>query len=342
VKGSSILIDRRDGRSIAARLVDGRLDDLLIDAADDVPRIGAIYRAKVSRLTKGLHGAMLDMGAGHGFLKAAKGLREGQTILVQVASISEPGKAPPVTTRLLFKSRYAIVTPDAPGLNVARSIHDEDERVRLLDLAQAGMQHAPDGIGLILRSGCAAADDATIQIDIAQMLGLCVQVVSDTDSMPALLLDAPDAATQAWIDWDGDAVIRHDGCFADHSVWDMIADLSHPLVRLAGGATMFVEPTRAVVAVDVNTGGDFSPAAGLKANLAAAKALPRALRLRGLGGQIAVDFAPMAKKDRRLVEQALRKSLRLDGIDTVLAGWTPLGHLELQRKRARRPLAELL
>jgi Rne/Rng family ribonuclease len=101
---------------------------------------------------------------------------------------------------------------------------------------------------------------------------------------------------------------------------------------------MFVEPTRALVAVDVNTGGDTSPSAALKANLAAARTLPKALRLRGLGGQIVMDVAPMPKKDRRAFEDALRAAFRADAIETALVGWTPLGHYELQRKRERRPV----
>ena len=105
---------------------------------------------------------------------------------------------------------------------------------------------------------------------------------------------------------------------------------------------MYVEPTRALVAVDVNTGGDTSPAAGLKANLAAARELPRQLRLRGLGGQITLDLAPMAKKDRRGFETALRAAFRKDGVETALVGWTPLGHYELQRKRDRVALSEVL
>jgi Ribonuclease G/E len=103
---------------------------------------------------------------------------------------------------------------------------------------------------------------------------------------------------------------------------------------------MFIEPTRALVAVDVNTGGDFSPAAGLKANLAVAKALPRMLRLRGLGGQITLDLAPMPKKDRKQFELLLRSAFRSDPIETSLVGWTPLGHYELQRKRERLPISK--
>ena len=85
-----------------------------------------------------------------------------------------------------------------------------------------------------------------------------------------------------------------------------------------------------------------SLAAGIKANMACARALPRALRLRGLGGQITLDLAPMPKKDRRPFETALRQAFRADDVETTLVGWTPLGHYELQRKRARMPLAEVL
>ena len=105
---------------------------------------------------------------------------------------------------------------------------------------------------------------------------------------------------------------------------------------------MSIEPTSALVAVDVNTGSDTSFAAGLKTNLVAARDLPRQLRLRGLGGQIVVDFAPMARKDQRQVEQVLRAGFKADGIETALVGWTGLGHYELQRKRERLPLSELL
>ena len=101
---------------------------------------------------------------------------------------------------------------------------------------------------------------------------------------------------------------------------------------------MFVEPTRALVAVDVNTGSDTSLAAGLKANIACVRALPAQLRCRGLGGQITLDLAPMAKKERRQFEQVLRAAFRHDPVETILAGWTPLGCYELQRKRDRLPL----
>jgi ribonuclease G len=95
------------------------------------------------------------------------------------------------------------------------------------------------------------------------------------------------------------------------------------------------------VAVDVNTGGDTSPAAGLKINIAAARDLPRQLRLRGLGGQIVIDFAPIPKRDRGVLDQVMRAAFKTES-ETHLAGWTTLGLYEMTRKRDRLPLAELL
>ena len=123
---------------------------------------------------------------------------------------------------------------------------------------------------------------------------------------------------------------------------DALAAALQPVVQLQHGHTMVIEPTRAFVAVDVNTGGDASPAAALKANLNAARELPRQLRLRGLGGIIVLDLAPMPKKDRRGFEMSLKAAFRTDPVETILAGWTPLGNFELQRHRARIPVAEAL
>jgi len=66
-----------------------------------------------------------------------------------------------------------------------------------------------------------------------------------------------------------------------------------------------------------------------------AKDLPRQLRLRGLGGQIVVDPAPMLRQDRKIVENALKSALRKDTVETNFVGWTAMGLIELQRARVR-------
>jgi Rne/Rng family ribonuclease len=121
----------------------------------------------------------------------------------------------------------------------------------------------------------------------------------------------------------------------------MLSDLLQPRVDLVGGGHLMIEPTRALIAIDVNTGPDTSPAASLKVNIAAARALPRQLRLRGLGGQVVVDFAPMPKRDRAILDQVLRAAFKSES-EANLAGWTTLGLYELTRKRDRIPLRVLL
>ena len=266
-------------------------------------------------------------------------------MLVQVSGHAEPGKAAPVTLRLLFRSRYCIVTPDAPGLNLSRRIDGAEARARLTALAEAAMAGAAATLGLIVRSAAGTADDDAVADDIARMRGLAEAVLADVAGDPELLVDGPDAAETAWRDWADpppDEVADAPGAFAALGVAEMIDAALAPVVRLPAGASMAIEPTRALVAVDVNTGPDTSPAAGLKANIAAARDLPRQLRLRGLGGQIVVDFAPMAKKDRAALDQVLKGAFRGDGAETSLAGWTPLGNYEIQRKRDRMPLREAL
>jgi Ribonuclease G/E len=338
MKGRMIVLDHLGQREAAALMVDGRLDDLLIDD-ESAPRPGAVFRAICDRPLKGQGGMMLRMPEGTAFLRQAKGLRPGQPLLVQVTGVAEPGKAVPVTDRVLFKSRYAIVTPGAPGKNISRAITDEEERLRLMSIADGAMT---GDFGLILRSQSEGASEDDVAEDIAAMCDLAAAVMGDADgTTPEALTEGDGPHTLAWRDWQAESVVTEPGGFAREGVLDQVGALAGSLVDLGDG-TMHVEPTRALIAVDVNTGGDTTHAAALKANLAACRALPRALRLRGLGGQITVDFAPMSKAHRKQVEQSLRASFRNDPIETSLVGWTPMGLFELQRKRERAPLARLL
>lgn len=343
MKGRVIHLDEIAGRPAAALLVDGRLEDLLIDPPDDRPLPGAIYRAVADRPMKGQGGLFVKLPSASGFLRQTAGIAPGQRLIVQVTGPAEDGKALPVTTRLLFKSRYAIITPGAPGLNISRRIRDEAARADLQALAEAGMAGAPDDLGLILRSACESAEDEAVAEDISAMRGLAEAVLADLDGGPELLVEGAGAHDTAWRDWGEpppDEV--EDGAMARDGVLDLVEALSQPRVDLPGGGHMMIEPTRALVAVDVNTGPDTSPGAALKANVAAARDLPRQLRLRGLGGQLVVDFAPVPKRDRSIIDQVLRAAFKAEGEQTQLLGWTALGLYELSRRRDRLPLSVLM
>lgn len=341
--GRIIVLDEIKGRKAAALVVDGQLQDLLIDPEDDTPLTGAIYRAVADRPMKGMGGMFVKLPGGtSGFLRQTDGLAPGQRLLVQVTGPSEPGKALPVTSRLLFKGRLAIVTPGAPGLNISRRIKDEALRDDLQALADAAMAGADPQIGLIVRSAAEAAEAEDISSEIAELRTLSSAVMADLDGGPELLLEGASAQDTAWRDWSDPAPDELvEGGFEDLGVLDLIEALRGPRVDLGSGH-MMIEPTRALVAVDVNTGTDTSPAASLKVNIAAARDLPRQLRLRGLGGQVVVDFAPMPKKDRAVLDQVIKAAFKTEGGESNLAGWTVLGLYELTRKRDRLPLAGLL
>jgi ribonuclease G len=246
-------------------------------------------------------------------------------VLVQVTGPAEPGKALPVTTRLLFKSRFAIVTPGAPGLNISRRSATRPARAELEALAAAGMAAPMRRLGLILRSACDGAEDEEIAEDIAAMRDLA-EAVWPMWTAPELLVDGASAHDLAWRDWldpapdevveASRAALPTTACRGDRGAAGPAA--------LEGGGHLWIEPTRALVAVDVNTGPDTSPAAALKANVAAARDLPRQLRLRGLGGQVVVDFAPMPKRDRHILDQVLKAAFKPEG-EANLAGWTRPG-----------------
>jgi Ribonuclease G/E len=340
MKGRQIILDHIQDREAAALMVDGRLEDFLIDS--DAPRPGTIYRAIAQRPAKGQGGLFLETPDGNAFLRQVKGISAGQSMLAQVTGYAEPGKAIPVTQKLLFKSRYAIVTPDAPGINLSRRIREDEERIRILSAAGTELSESL-GYGIILRSACQGADEDDIANDVDTMLDMAANVLRDADGPAETLTEGDGPHLLAWRDWVEPAdIVTDPGGFDDCGVLDALEGLESPRVPLPGGASAFIEPTRALVAVDVNTGVDGSLGAGQKANIALAKDLPRQLRLRGLGGQITLDLAPMAKKDRRAFETSLRAAFKTDPDETTLAGWTPLGNFELQRKRARQPLAKIL
>ncbi len=339
MKGATLCLDSLAGRPAAALIVNGRVEDLLLTPP---PEAGfapeTILRGMVERPLKGLGGSIVSLpGGAAGFLRKGEGAAPGRAVIVQVTGWAEPGKAAPVSTRILLKSRFAIATPGAPGINVSRRIRRAEERARLVALAEsAGF---PAEVGLILRTAAEGAEEDALRRDLAALAARVRAFLAlSTEGASELLVPAPDAHALARREWSAAGAPEAEG-FAAHGVLEAIDGFLAPEVELGAGAWASIEPTRALVAVDVNTGADLSPAAGLKANLALARELPRQLRCRGVGGQIVIDPAPMPKARRRLLEQELSRALAADAVETALMGWTPLGHLELRRKRERLPLA---
>lgn len=345
MKGRQIILGRVGLREAAALMVDGRIEDILIDPAGATALApGAICRGVTDRLMKGQGGVFLRLPDGQrGFLRDRSGLRDGQSLLVQVSGVAEPGKAIPLTARLLLRGRHVLVTPQAPGVNVSRRIRDREASQRLALLGRNAL--AGRDFGLIMRSAAEQAVNDDILADLTPLLDLADGLAAEAQGAPELLLAAPSPWDLAWTEWADpapDAVEQGENSFEEFGILDALDQLVRPRLALPAGGSAMIEPCHALTAIDVNTGADTSPAAALKVNIALARDLPRQLRLRGLGGQIVVDFAPVPKRERATLDQVLRSAFRQEAAETTLIGWTAMGLYEISRKRDRARLTTLL
>jgi ribonuclease E len=131
--------------------------------------------------------------------------------------------------------------------------------------------------------------------------------------------------------------------FHKYHIEDEIARIHKREVPLEGGGSIVIDPTEALVAIDVNSGNfrakDDAEETAFRLNMAAAKEIARQLRLRDLGGVIVNDFIDMRKeKHRRNLEKALRDALRRDRARTKILRTSPFGLIEMTRQRIRPSL----
>jgi len=127
-----------------------------------------------------------------------------------------------------------------------------------------------------------------------------------------------------------------DNLFAAHGVDEAIEAALSPIVPLPGGGSLIIESTAAVVAIDINSG----PADPASANTEAMTAVAAELRRRNIAGHIVVDIIPTRR--RSAVPRLLADALSPDPITAHVAGLTPLGMIELTRRRVGLSLAETL
>ena len=356
--GRLIVIDRTDTRSVAALVVDGRIEDLLIDHPNPtIPVPGAVYRAQVERRLKGLGGFILDLGQGHnGFLKSREKLEPGHRLAVQVNSVPAHGKAAGVATQFRFRTTFVVLNSGRRGVGFSeRFTGDQECRTRLRDAAHSTPGLDLSSTAVSFRAPCRDADLAAVADELAKETRESNRILESANrGNPGLRAHAPAASERARTEWvfpTPDRIIDERGSFDTLGIWDMVARILDPAVslpkspgaaeRVGTGATMVIEPTQALIAVDVNTGDIFSRSPGLDANLLAIDDLPRQLRLRGFGGQVVIDLAPMAKRHRNQIKEAIANAFSTDPVTTTPVGWTPLGHFELHRKRERFSLDAL-
>jgi len=307
-------------------------------------------------------------------------LFEGQTIMVQVIKDPLGTKGARLSTQISLAGRLLVYLPHDPHIGVSQRIESEAERQALRQRVQSLMPEDCPG-GFIVRTQAEDASDESLATDIHYLLTLWrnIQATAKTSAAPCLLysdltlaqrvlrdiatartarilVDDEQTALQmrSWSDiYTPDASPKIQFYEGERALFDLAnveEELKRALSRrvdLKSGGYLMIDQTEALATIDVNTGGfvggrNFDDTI-FRNNLEAAHAIARQLRLRNLGGIIVVDFIDMHEPEhQQAVLQALRQALAQDRTRTTLSDFSPLGLVEITRKRTRDALSHHL
>ncbi len=303
---------------------------------------------------------------------------EGQELLVQVVKDPLGSKGARLTTNISLPSRYLVLIPKVECVGVSQRIASEAERMRLRDL----VQQVPDRKGgIIVRTAAEGVSDVALHRDLEFLQRLWVSIFDRacTESASTILYEDLPLTMRCLRDLVGETVDRvlidsretHQRVchFSEQLVPEIVGRIEHytgeyPLFDLHGvegeirkalerkvplksGGHLIIDQTEAMTTVDVNTGAfvghrNFEETI-FKTNLEAAATIARQLRLRNLGGIIIIDFIDMIEEDhKRQVLRALEKAMERDHAKSYIGGVSPLGLVEMTRKRTRESLAHIL
>lgn len=355
------LLADADGRALEVRLFRGTPE-----SAE-----GAVWRGRVIGTLAAARAVLVDIG---GPLPAllpcadwpgrGEDLVEGRAVLAMIDRPARAEKGPRLTGKIRLATPRLIFSPFRSGVSASRRLAAADAK-RLTEWAAAG---AAPGEGWVLRGAATGFPPPVLERDRERLRRRWAEVCAAAEGAPACLIPAPDpfaewladlAAEVSSVAVSGGALSQAArgilverapvlaslaDCFAEAGGEDALAEAASPLLTLPGGGRIALEPTRAFLAVDVDTGGDASPHAAIRANDEAIDELMRQLRLRNVGGQVVVDVVPEA---RRGATDAQRKRLlerTRAAVDPRIeyVGWSGLGHLELIRSRRGLSLHETL
>lgn len=317
----TLLVSAQPGEVRAAWIEDGRLVDLMIQRDDHPSRLGELHVGRVTAVDRGLGAAFIELGieqAGFLPLSEAPGekLTEGAAVTVRVLRDAADGKGPRLTARLIGAP---------PDLN------------ELASAARPPCRLLP-GVDLLSRLLPAQGPPDEIRIDHPETYR----------SLRARAMKAcPDLAERMHLDHTTEPLFdRADLSEGAETVEAAIEALLEPRVALPSGGLLWIEPTHGMVAIDVDSGrqdaGD-PRALALRVDLEAAAEIPRQLRLRGLSGQIVVDFLELAdKRARARVVAALRDGLKGDREPGRVQAMSASGLLVMTRRRGAPALHEIL
>ena len=303
-------------------------------------------------------------------------IMKGQEVLVEVVKETTGNKGANLTTYLSMPGRYVVLMPGSDSHGISRKINNEARRKKLRDIVKSA--NLPEEIGYIIRTASEEVTKTALMKDIHYQLDLWKEIKINGQTMPAPaivykeqnvvsrflrdhftseideimvdnkevfdkvnqfmeLLPAKQRTTKIKLHRGSKPI------FNQFQVEEQIEQMYQPQVPLPSGGSIVIDPTEALVAIDVNSGRtskdkNFEKTIFL-ANMEAADELARQLRLRDLGGLIVVDFIDMRdKRNIREVENTLRSSLKKDKAKIDTSRISKFGLMQISRQRLGPPI----
>jgi ribonuclease E len=309
-------------------------------------------------------------------LKIEEVMQRGQEVLVQVVKEVTGNKGANMTTFLSLPGRCLVLMPGSDSAGISRKIVGEERRAALREIMSE--LEIPEGIGYIIRTASAEITKAALQKDLQNLLNLWEEIKNRGQSLaaPALIFEEQDTVirflrdhffseiqeilvdTQESLD-NVNAFVEQlpakqrkvkvrlhrasKPIFNQYNIEEQIESIYKPHVTLPSGGSIVIDPTEALVAIDVNSGrtsknSDFDETIFL-ANMEAAAELARQLRLRDLGGLIVVDFIDMRnKKHIREVERQVKISMKRDKAKVDISKISRFGLMQISRQKMGAPI----
>ncbi|MEM8589490.1 MAG: Rne/Rng family ribonuclease [Pseudomonadota bacterium] len=306
-------------------------------------------------------------------------IKRRQVMLVQVTKEERGNKGAALTTYLSLAGRYCVLMPNTPrGGGISRKIVNPAERKKMKSILED--LFVPPGMAVILRTAGVKRTKAEIKRDLDYLLRLWESIRERTlqSNAPSIIHEEANLIKRAIRDLysrDLDEVlVEGEGGYKTakdfmkmlmpsharrvqtykedliplyhrYQVESQIEALHDSTVQLRSGGYIVINPTEALVAIDVNSGRSTRERnieeTAYKTNLEAADEVGRQLRLRDLAGLIVVDFIDMEEdRHNHAVERRLKEAMKSDRARIQLGRISPFGLLELSRQRLRPSLIE--
>jgi ribonuclease E len=296
-------------------------------------------------------------------------------VLVQVNKEERQRKGASLTTNISIAGRYLVLMPGTDLCGVSRKIEDETERKKLKEILK--QLKLPENMGFIIRTAGMGRTKTDLIRDLDYLLKLWQSIATTLEQKPAPSLlhkehDVVIRAIREHFSSDISEILvddkevhkrvreffhqvmpKHENLvklyqekrplFNKYQLEEQIEQVYRKRINLKSGGYILIEPTEAMVTVDVNSGGATKEKGiedtAFRVNMEAAPEIARQLRLRDLGGIIVIDFIDMVqKKHKQEVEKAVKAVLKKDRAKSKILRISSLGLLELSRQRLKSSL----